>query len=343
MFHLFVVHTEKLTQRQSNLHGVIQTIRTTAQEAGLTPKIHMILKPDPDHLKPSIETLDKRIKYEKTGNEQFDKQMNMLTLEELSNYEKQREVWRRITEQSSADTFMVIEDDAFILPNTIPFLRETITADKTTYDFLTLALSDTDADAQSAPFCLNDFRNMGTILPSKDAYLISHRAAKVLLAQSETITFNMRLQISHILSKNPGLAVKYPNKRSMLEGSKLGLYPSTIHANNILIYNQEFMQLFQYLSHENPPVREIREIYKKVAHVQNPDVMHIYGVLLYKAKELHEAQDILVAAVEQVQKQQGFLSPQSEILNNAINIHEFAQWDLPDLISKPSKYSLLQV
>lgn len=342
MFHLFVVHTEKLTLRQNNLHGVIQTIRTTAQEAGLNPKIHMILKPDPDHLKGSIEALDKRIKYEKTCNDQFDKHINMLTLEELSNYEKQRDVWRRITDLPSSDTFMVIEDDAFILPNTADILKKTLTCDTSTYDFLTMSLSDNDSSSQD-PFHLKEFRSMGVILPAKDAYLVSHRCARVLLAQSDTITFNMRIQMSYILHNNPGLMVKYPNQRSMLEGSKLGLYTSTVHANNILIYNQEFMQLFHFLSQENPPIREIREIYKRVAHVQNPDVMHIYGVLLYKAKELHEAQDILIAAVEQVQKQQGFLSPQSELLNNAINIHEFAQWDLADIIAKPSKYVSLQI
>jgi uncharacterized protein HemY len=119
----------------------------------------------------------------------------------------------------------------------------------------------------------------------------------------------------------------------------LGLFPSSTHANNVLIYNQEFMDLFKFLQTEKPPVREIREIYKKVAHINNPDIMHIYGVLLYKAGELHDAQDALTSAVEHMQKQGGLLTPASELLNNFINIHQHTQWDLPDLIAKPSKYS----
>jgi hypothetical protein len=60
---------------------------------------------------------------------------------------------------------------------------------------------------------------------------------------------------------------------------------------------------------------------------------------MYKVGELQDAQDALTSAVEHMQKQGGVLSPSSELLNNYINIHQFTQWDLPNIIAKPSKYS----
>lgn len=347
LFHIFVIHTQKLTLRQARLHGTIQTIRTTAQAAGYEVKVTMILKPDPDYFdEKTIPLMEKRIKYEPVGIEEFDKIINtatnshVLSIEELSNYEKHREAWRRITE-TSADPdsiYMVIEDDIFMIPEEHDVLREVINdIDHTSYDFLTFSVADQSVRKSDQITTLN-FRNIGKILPSKESYFISRRAARVLYDQSETIRFTMRTMMSYILCKNHSLNVMYPSKRIFIDGSKLGIHPSTTHGGNVLIYNQEFMELWQFISHAKPPLREIREIYKRVAHVRNPDIMHIYGVLLYRAGELHEAQDVFVEAVKLMQEQQGLLSFRSELLNNAINIHEQAQWDLPAIIEKPSKY-----
>lgn len=346
LFHIFVIHTQKLTLRQGRLHGVIQTIRTTAQAAGYEVKVTMILKPDPEHFDDkTIPLMEKRIKYEPVGIQEFDSIINpatnthVLSVEELSNYEKHREVWRRISAETSADLYMVIEDDIFMIPDEHDVLREVFNnIDHTSYDFMTFSVAD-QTTKKTDPMNLLNFREVGKILPSKESYFLSRRAARVLYDQSETIRFSMRIMMSYILCKNPSLNVMYPNKRLFIDGSKLGITPSTIHGGNVLIYNQEFMELWKFISHDKPPLREIREIYKRVAHIRNPDIMHIYGVLLYRAGELHEAQDAFIEAVQVMKEQQGLLTFRSELLNNAINIHEHAQWDVPAIISKPSKYA----
>lgn len=341
-FNLYVIHTQRLTLRQSKLHGVIQTIRTTAQSLGHEVKITMILKPDQiDFDADATQKLDKRINYDKTNDEEFDQRIHPLAFEELSNYEKQREAWRRIsefpTESIATDLYMVIEDDAFILPNTENVIADIIRMlPTTTYDVATLSVSNTSATTGSLGFL--DFRKLGKILPSKESYFLSPRAARVLYAQSETIKFPIRTQMSYILWKNPSLEFVYPSMRTMIDGSKIGVTPSTVNGNNVLIYNQEFMELWRFVSIEKPPVREIREIYKKIQHLRNPDILHLYGVLLYRAGDIHEAQDAFVEAVELMKENQGLLTFRSEVLNNAINIHEFAQWDLPAITAKPSKY-----
>lgn len=342
-FHIFVVHTQSLTVRALKLHGVIQTIRTAAQAAGFNDvKPTMILKPDPaDFTTVDIEVLNKRLNYDKVGDEAFDQAINPQGLEEISNFEKQREVWRRIAgfSDDTDDVFMIIEDDAFIPPDGADTLSAILKeVSNAPYDFLTLSISDISVGKDDAIKFLN-FRDTGKVLPSKDAYFIRPRAAKVLYRESETIKMSARVHMSYVLHKNPDIRVLYPNKRAMVEGSKLGITPSTIHASNVLIYNKEFMDLWKYIGDEKPSTREIREIYKKVSHVKNPDLAHVYGVLLYRAGELHEAQDMFMEAVQYMKEQQGMLNFRSELLNNAINIHEHAQWDIPAITARPSKYA----
>ena len=332
--HIFAIHTQKLTQRGDVLHGVIQTIRTTASAVGYDTDVRLILKPDPEHIQADLAAYDKRVSYDKVGIEEFDRNINVLSLEHISNFEKQRAAWKHVMELPATDVFMIIEDDAFFLPEAgVQGLQDVLAnTDHTAYDFLTLSMSQPGA-------ALHDFRESGKILPSKEAYFVSHRAARVLYEQSETIKMSMRYQMSYILHTNPSLRVMFPGTRAFIEGSKLGVFPSTVHNSNVLIYNKEFMELWQFVASEAPPpAREIREIYKKVRHMRNPDMAHLYGVLLYKANELQEAQDVMLEAIEFMKEKQGLLSFRSELLMNTINIHEFTQWDLAAISALPSKY-----
>lgn len=342
-FHLFVVHTPKLVARHQRLQNTISFIRGIVTDEKYEFRLHMVTKPDPEHLREDLHTLDKRISYEPVGIEAYDKARVMLSLEEISNYEKHRDVWKRITNEANTDVFMVIEDDTFQLPDAQHTFKELLSSthkDTNAYDFLTFALSKSaNESATGSPIELHDTRDVTNAIPSKDAYFISKRAATLLHTQSDTIRFTMRFQISYMMFKNPSLKWMYPSQRIFLEGSKVGMYPSSIHGNNILIYNREYMEMLSYMNNpENIDLRKIRSLYREISHLRSPDVMHIYGVLLFKANEVKEAQEVLIEAVELAKKQNGVVNFSSDILNNTINIHEFTQWDLGEIMQNPSKY-----
>ena len=99
------------------------------------------------------------------------------------------------------------------------------------------------------------------------------------------------------------------------------------------------MELFQMLQAQDVDVRSIRAIYKRIQHIQSPDIMHLYGVLLFKGKQIKEAHEVLLDALDVAKKQHGVVSFNSDLLNNTINIHEFTQWDLDEITQSPSKYT----
>jgi GR25 family glycosyltransferase involved in LPS biosynthesis len=312
----------------------------------------MILKPDPDVLQGQLEEISKRVDLTPVGHPEFDRTLVPLSLEHISNFEKQRHAWKLIADATAADTmYMVIEDDIYMMGTADEQKRglcEMLTCVRdaqSKYDVLSLCLSDTNPTGSPSMHIL-DAKDLNIqVLPSKEAYFISQKAARALYDETENMKFSARLHMSYILLHKPPAGtefnVMYLNKRIFVEGSKLGVYTSSVQDSNILIYNQEFMELWKYMSMDDVPVKAIRDVYKKVQHINNPDIMHIYAVLLYKAKQLHEAQDMFVEAVEAMRGADGVISGRSELLNNAINIHEHSQWDLSAITGHPSKYDSL--
>jgi hypothetical protein len=339
---VYLIHTPSLVLRQQRIHGILSQLNNVATQLGYTFNQITITKPEPEHIKDTLPTYEKRINYDSTGDAEFDKMIAPLSVEEISNYEKQREAWKRIGDGAADDLSLVIEDDTFLLPNMEHALKELFAVDHSTYDVLTLAISSNDVrpgdklDIINVRKSINNFK----ILPSKDAYMISKHAARKLLDQTETIKFHMRHQLSYVFHKDQDIKLVHPSTRIFLEGSKIGIYTSSVHPNNILNYNQEYMELFKLMNTGNLDAQHIRRLYKQIAHLQNPDAMHVYGVLLFQAKEVKEAQDVLLEAIDLMQKQQGVMTFRSDLLNNLINIHEFTQWDLDGIMEKPSKYAL---
>lgn len=332
-FHLYVIHTASLVHRQSKLHGTIQTIRELASRSYEFRSI-LVLPPDVGTIAAKLQEYSDRIKYEATGFEDIDKMRTVLNVEELSNYEKHREVWRRIQKevQSNTDICMVLEDDAIMIPEFAKNLQQFIANPcQDRWDFLAMSMSTPSKDMAL-------ISDQMRVMASKCAYVVRPSLVPTLLAETDTIRFNMRIQLSYIFLKNKHIRAFVPNMQYVMEGSKVGLYPSTVHPNNVLVFNQEFMDLYTMLVTSNLSEEKARNTYKKVEYIQNPDIMHIYGVILFKLGYVPEAASLLSSAIDVMQKQHGMLNSQSELLNNMINLHEHMQTDIDAYLIEPSKY-----
>ena len=337
----YIIYTSSLTNRHAQLKSVIGSLRGVA--TGL--KTNFITHKDPA-------LADPKPVYDKTGDAEFDRHLTAtLTTEQLSNIEKHREAWRRIAASRSGGSSrpggLVIEDDAFFAGSECinAFTEALREWEKGEFDIVFLGVCSPGGPGSEAKI-LQKVSDGMRIMPAKEAYFISSECAAKLLKITETVTFPMRIELSWALARNPEIRVACPTKRVSLDGSKVGLYPSSVHANNILTYNKEYMDLMAFA---NKPVVEIkanlsniRSIFKIIEHMHNPDAMHLYGVLLFKAGLLEDACEVLNNAILEMEKQKGLLSNRSELLNNMINMQEFIQREdseLAECLSKPSKYS----
>lgn len=344
--YMFVIHSQHLTHRSMRLHGTIQQLRTSAMAKGYEVRPILILNNDATEINAKINDLQSLVSYDPVGDPDFDNQRQMLSVEVISNIEKHKDAWKRIYDNESShpdDLFMVMEDDAFILPDGLKHFEELIEkALKWSWDILFVGISDPQNKPEDAITALPLFKTVQRILPSKESYFIKQQTAKRMLDMLDKYRYPLRIQMSYILQKNPEIRTVHPNKRILLDGSKIGIFPSSLHPTNILSYNREYMEMIQYLSKSRSDVEKdlpvIRGIYKTVQHLNNPDIMHLYGVLLFKAGKVMDAEEILVDAVQNMHQQQGILNSRSDLMTNLINVYQHMQRDLPQLLASKSTY-----
>jgi hypothetical protein len=346
--HIFIVHTESLTQRAIRLHGTVQTLRTLAQDVGYTVKPFFVLNPTAADITAAQDSYQNRINYDPTGVTELDNQRKILSVEILSNIEKHVKAWSMIADTASAsdkDLFLVIEDDVCMLPmnvkNYVELLK--IFAGDTSvpvWDLLFTGIAPQSRSVSEIGF--ENTRDQGNIITNKEAYFITPSTAKRLLSDFATvIKFSMRLQLSWYMHNHTDLRVYNTNKQVTLDGSKLGITPTTLHEANYLLYNAEFVHLTAFLNKTSSEIKAqiatINKIYSDIEHLKNPNIMHVYCLILHKGGFHEKLSEIMTTAIEALQNQQGLLNSRTEMLNNFIDMCKDLQPDL-SLLKAKSKY-----
>jgi len=377
---VYVIHTPELTLRKGRLGSMLGYLKEQGEAAGLYWNLVWITEPSARGVEAAAESYAARVVAERTGDADFDRLAVPILPATLSNFEKHREAWRRIALLGPGNVNIVVEDDAIIFPDhqgaakeLVAFLAgggagggaggvRALAGGNAPWDFVFLGMSPpATPENMAAPFGFLDLPlNESKVLPCKEAYLVSAAGAVMMLAETEKVSFFMRAQMSLALYKRlvglapadgaiavppaGGVRVGYPVRRVTIEGSKVGIYPSSLHPNNMLILNAEFMKMFEMLRAPDgagaPALRDVKALYKTISHMNNPDLMHLYGVLLFKAGAADEAAEVLEQAVDEMQKQGGVVSARSDVLNNAINVQEHLQaGELARIAQKPSRYA----
>lgn len=354
---VYVIHTPELTGRKARLAATLACLKEGAEAAGLAWNLAWIAEPSARAVEANAEAYKDRVKVAATGDADFDRLAAPIAPAVLSNAEKHREAWRRVAVSGPGNVNLVLEDDAVVFPDHHGAAKDLLAllarGGGDGWDFAFLGMSPpATPERLAAPFAFLELpMNDSKVLPCKEAYLVSPAGAAMMLAETETVSLFLRAQLSLALWRRcggvappGGLRVAYPVRRVTIDGSKLGLFPSALHANNMLVLNAEFMQMFEMLRAGDaagaPAARDVKALYKPVAHLRSPDLLHLYGVLLFKAGAVAEAAEALEEAVDEMQKQGGIVSARSDLLNNAINVQEHLQADeLAAIAKRPSRYA----
>ena len=341
--HLFQLHASTAVYRQTYMETTYKIIKDACDKTNNKLNRYVIINHSVSELKPIFSEIEKMIDFSKVGDEEFDKCLQSLNIQQISNFFKQKEALEHIQTLSKENTegdhiYMILEDDCIILPEFQKNLH-TFLKDPKIDEWDILFLSST---VTSDTYQLEDARKVFKVFPSKEAYCIQPSIISRLLDYLDKIYYTYRIQLSRWVFVNPDIRVKFPTLRISLEGSKIGFMTSTTTENNLLIYNHEFMELFKMMTGKIPlELKRATDIYKSIEHLKSPEIMHLYAVVLFKSDKKEEAKELFVEAVDQVVEQGGAITERSELLNNAINIHSVVQPDLAFYQKNPSKYENL--
>lgn len=357
VLHVYVLSASHVPNRVRNITNVMRWIKAQCDAVKIVPKFHSLGQPTADDIGALIQSkhpeLEPRIQAFPLANSHpaYAKVERPLNTAEISNYERHRTALKAIADSSPDDFHLVIEDDLYIVPAFEPHWTAFFTALKswTPQDVPWVLFGVVPSGAapddtfKCLPYTRLPLTEQQPLLPSKEMYLIHPSLATTLYTAMHAIQYDARTTFSRWILENPAMhsQIFIPSHRLGFDGSKLGLFPSTIHANNLLLFNQEFMELLQCLS--QPPDKKnkanIQRIYKAIERLESPDAQHLYAVLMYQIGELEEAESFFKKAIDTMIAQKGYLSRASEMLHNAIEFYKhYQKEEVAEFTARSSKY-----
>lgn len=312
---LYIIHDESLKCRVPYINSTLQKIKE------IKPDIQPCIIKEPSSM--NADMIKMKTKLEKTGDEQFDRMLVNINEGHVCNIEKHRSVWNKIVETNEYG--IVIEDDCVISSEYISNIKDVLNTDLSTivWDIIMTGFS---VKGQKLPTLFNETHFQYKVLPSKASYIIKPALAKELLKYTEIYRYPLRGMLSkYIYDNRKDVKCVAYHEHMLLEASKIGMVPSSMNANNVLIFNPDFGSLVRMINSADIHLKDVKDIYKKVDHLGSPDINHMMGVLYHKKNKFDEAKEYFDKAIDLLIEKNGYLGKNSDILNNAINIYKYNQ------------------
>jgi hypothetical protein len=344
---VYLVYSEELENRHATINSSLSLIKDICQQKNIEMKINIISEPGKEHVNKYINTFNSRVNYDKFADNNIYNDLIMhLNVCQISNFEKHRYIYKLILENTknsdANELHLIMEDDIIILKDYINNISEFIDDLNTSYN----------EDWDILFTCLNVVNNpnkyinvneLYNIIISKSCYVIKNKEiCEKLYEATNTFKLSIKLTLSKFIKDNNYKAISY-NKITFIEGSKLGLYPSSVNPNNYLFLNNNYIEL-KKLSEKNELTDDdiviAEKIYSDSLNIKSIDIQNIMGIIYYNYKNYKKAKEYMTTSLNNLKKCKGYsIMKNNEILSNTINIYKYDQYLLEECIAFTPKYS----
>jgi len=338
---IYIITSDNLKLRFNNLNQQIGKLKEIFEDCNFTYNFHQINNPSNIEIEKNLDKYKEIVllKKDEIEDEDFKNQVIPINTCQISNIAKHLKAYELIKNSNDKYNF-IIEDDIIIIEefiNNIKSLLQKIKKEE--YDLIMTGI----AINQEGELKFVNSYNYFKVLISKCSYFVSKDCAIKLIEFLSKFRFPMKLSLSYFIWQNKDTIKSYVlNKNLFFEGSKIGIFTSSINNNNFLYQNGEFVKLTQLIGDSeyvsNDIIKKAEEIYNN-AGKNNPDFLHTLGLAYYKNKNYKQAKETLIEAVMALKKNDGFICQHNEILNNCINMHQFEQSDIDNALKLSGIYS----
>jgi GR25 family glycosyltransferase involved in LPS biosynthesis len=226
---------------------------------------------------------------------QFIKNMHLFQLSCVLKHTKAIE--HIVNNSGDDDINLILEDDIVYQESMCMMLEKVMESLPSDYDIAFLGLPTNKAIKDRNEIGYQNTSEIFKVLPYNDSYIISKTAAKKLYDSFLPIKFTYNIQLSYLIDK---LALKtvlcLPS--IFIDGSKLGMFLSTLTPNNALLFNNDYMQTKNILDNKKDlelTEEETNKLDKTFAEspIKNhPDFLHLRANYLTKQKKYKEAEGV---------------------------------------------------
>jgi len=270
------------------------------------------------------------------SNTYFDGLVKSMHVKQVSQLLKHKCALQTFTSQDVFDTMLVIEDDVLCSENIHDELEKAlkILQENQDIDLLMLgcptprAMSD---KGQQLAKVLDYFK----LLPTSDAYLIRKQSALKLLAQFSPAHFQLNTHLSYLAYQSKiNLYMLAPNV--FVNGSKYGVYVSSLDPNNKLFMNADYNTLVMLNakpSYSQQEYDEVVNMAKSISLREHPDFQVCFGNFFMRIGKYDIAKEFYDNAYKTYVNNDCILNNESEFMMNYTRVFKYLQTDR-DLVNK---------
>lgn len=345
VLNVYVLHYDVLKNRIKYINSTLEHIKKVSDRLNFNLNVKIITDPAVSHIEKNIDLYNKRVKFEKdvssNADDHFNNMVSQLNMHEISNIEKHRNIYDAINNED--ELHFIIEDDVVINQQYFEYIEEFFEKlSKGEFEDWDILFTCT-ASINTNPMELVPSRLPFKVMLSKSSYFIKPALAKLLIKYLEVFTYNMKVGLSKFIWDNKDVKSFILNRHTFMEGSKIGIFTSSIHTStNYLYQNAKYVHLARMTVHKSisdDQMKEAESIYDAIKDMNNPDILHTMGLLYFKNQNFIKAKELMTEACYQIKQGNGIIAKTSEILNNAINIYQHDQEQLEEFKGNNSKYN----
>lgn len=244
----------------------------------------------------------------------FNSLISPVHIRHISNLLNHVSCLKRIIESSDVNDFnIVLEDDVVYGDKVVEFLGSTLSSFASTEgaEFAFLGLPSPATESTT----LSPFTEFYNVTPVCDSYLVTKKGAEKLLKAMTPMKFQTNVQLSYAIMK-ADVNAYFARPNIFIDGSKLGVYVSTIDVNNKLLLSNEHANIKALI--DAGELDKARTAYESVRFKAHPDNLLLMADLEHKAKNFEKSKSLYDSCFKAYMSSGCVLNNQSNFLKNYI-------------------------
>lgn len=316
-----VIRTAKLQQlREQTLKVTLSNITSSKT---LAAEVKYIDEFDPEGLDPKFVQAVVKLDQLKTGTE-FDGMVKNLHVKHVSQVLKHIKAYEYF-KNSSADWLLVLEDDTLTSQTVGDQLAKVLKSVPAEYDIINLSCPIPMDIAKSEG--VHEITKHFKFVPTVDAYLVRKSVASKLVDTMAPIHFTQTTQLSFVANKL-GLRIGMHCPNLFVNGSKLGVYLSSIDINNRLFMNPDYNRVFAIMTKPmitDEDMKDASDILLKTNFKDHPDFQYQLAILHMRRGEYAKSKELMDKIYNIYLENDCIVNSESEFLLNYTRIFRFDQ------------------
>lgn len=321
--HIYIIHCKALKEREASISNIINKLRSHNYGSINIGEVFLIASNDPSDI--PVEFIQKSIDYSIINDQSlaiFNQFIKNIHINQLSNTLKHADALNKIISKPNDDLHLVIEDDALFgedLCKTLDNVIKGINSEPIIF----LGLPSTATEQGGITIQPTSF----DVIPMVDSYLITYDTAKLIHDNFFPIKFTSVFQMNYII-KRLGIKTYQTNRNVFVNGSKYGMFVSSLNPNNALVFNKDYVSVLELLNKPTNTIEDsktVETLLKDSPISKSPDFLYLVARYNIKEKKYVEAEKLLSEAYNITLSNNGIVNHESAMLKDFIRLFKHLQ------------------